>query len=1418
LSSNDTYPQHVITAVIVAHDGAAWLPRVIQSLLDQTRPVQRVVAVDTGSRDRSGSVLAGLLGQSVVFGMDRSTGYGAAVSRALQHRAANVNVPGSTGLPPAERMEWVWLLHDDSEPAPDALEQLLRGAAETRSAAVLGPKAKDWADRDVILEAGITIDTAGRRITGIEPREVDQGQHDGDRDCLAVGSAGMLIRRDVWDSVGGFDSAMPLFREDVDFCWRVHQAGYRVRLITDAVVYHVEASARRRRPISVARRPHQLDRRNAMLTLLGNLPALPMFVAAVDNLAVSLLRTVFFLVAKRLAAALDELAAVGSVFGHPLRLATLRRRRMRGRKAAYGRLRRDLPPGHSLRRIAEFGAAALSRSAQDGTTGTHHATDDPDEADFLLTDTGLVQRILTHPGVLLFIGLTVLSLVAERSLLGTGPLGGGALIPAWGGAAGLWHEYLQGFHPVGVGSGSSTPPYLAVIAALATVLGGKPWLAVDVILLGCVPLAGVTAFLAVRRVTRSTPVRVWAAASYAMAPVAMGAIAAGRIGTAVVFVLMPVIARLAGRMLTLPPRRARRAAWAAGLVVALATAFVPLVWVVVLAGALALVAARPRMWRNLGIVAVTAPVLLLPWTVQVAAHPSALLLEAGLQQPGLAMRDLPARSLVLLSPGGPGLPPIWVTAGIVFAALAALLLSRRRALMLAGWGVALSGLLVAVAVSRAVVTPGTGEPAVSAWPGVGLLIAALGLLLAGATAGDAIPRLAAVAGGQGADARPSPGGAKKGRKTGRGESRPLRRAGVVVLVGVACSAPALAAAFWVISGVRGPVGPVSGPIVPAVVTASTDNGLQQRTLVLRSAGGQVSFALLRGASPSLGDPDLTQAPAAQRALSTAVAALVAPNGGEALNQGQLLAQFDIGYVLLPAPVDQNLARVLNSVPGLRPGSSTSAFALWRVTELSARVRVAEPGGTVVAVSSGQLGVSGVQAPAAGGTVEMAEPAGGWDATLNGKPLTAVASPAGSWAQAFRLPPGGGVLAISHDQTGRDLILILEFLAIAAVAVLALPGSRTAADESVPAAAAPRAGDGADDAVPALAGARLAGAAAAAGDAALQGGRAERPARGRAAARGGRAGRGRRRGSETAPAPRRGRRAAAEPRGAEPAGQRSAGQAGGAEPAGRRSAGEGRGAQRAGRRSAGEGRGAERPGRRSAGAARGAERAGRRSAAADNSPLRGPAGPGATWPADGAPDPRAPWPTDEPADPGAGWPADEAAGSGWPEDEQATSGWPAIQAADPGAGWSAGAPAGPGAGWPEDQYAGWSADEPAGPDAGWQSAGPGEWSSGGPAEPAEPAGWPADEQGGRNQPAGGRPPVAAPRSPSGTWPPPEQAERWSHEPGWPAPDPSGWSDERGDVLDPMPPARGSRHRRPDPDDDEGAGGWPAGERDWGGDAW
>jgi GT2 family glycosyltransferase len=1021
---DSTHSQDIVTAVIVAHDGAGWLPRVMDAVTTQTRPVQRVVAVDTGSTDRSGAMLAQAFGRAAVFGMDRTTGYGVAVAKALRHRSANTHVP-APGAPRADQAEWIWLLHDDSEPAPDALQRLLAAARESPGAAVFGPKIMDFSDRDVVLEAGITIDRAGRRITGIEPREVDQGQHDGDRDVLAVSSAGMLVRRDVWDQVGGFDAGLRLFREDIDFCWRVQAAGYRVRVVTDAVLYHVEATARNRRDAPAAQHRRRQDRRNALLVLAGNLPARPMFSALAGNLVLSALRTIFFLLAKRPAAAADELAAYGSVAGHPMRLLAARRVRARGRQQAFARLGAQLPPGRSFRMLAEYATSTLSKTLPAEAVGSHHATDDPSDDDSLLVDTGLAQRLLTSPGVLLFLTLTVVALVAERSLLGSTPLGGGALVPAWGGVSGLWQEYLQGFHPVSIGTTASAPPYVAVLALLATILGGKPWLAVDVILLGCVPLAGATAFLATRRVTSYVPARVVGALAYALLPVAMGAVAAGRLGTAVLLVLLPPVAVLVGRVFTAPRRRARRAAWAAALLTAVVAAFVPLFWLItaVVLG-IGLIAPRRRGRALDALIVLVAPLLLLlPWALDIAAHPGRIFLEAGLARPGLAASGLTARSLLLLSPGGPGLPPFWVTGGLAVAATVAVIASGRRGLVLAGWAVGATGLIFAAAISRIAISQAGPAAPVRAWPGPALAVAGAGLLLAVVAAGDRVPGLL---------------------RAGRWRSP----AGLAVLGlgAVACSAPALAAAYWVSSGVTGPVRPAAGTLLPEFVSVSSDTGQRPRTLVLQTAPhGAVTYLVLRDSDPLIGSQELALPGAAGQALRKCVATLTAASGSAVADQGRALAGFGIGYVLLPAPVNAGLARLLDNVPGLRPVSVTPAFQLWRVVDTAARVTVTQASGTVVPVSSGPVAVTGARVPPAGGTLTLAEPAGGWTATLNGQPLTPLAAPVNGWAQGFRLPPGGGSLSVRHSDAGHVALLAVQGLAVLVVAGLGLPGARQAAE-------------------------------------------------------------------------------------------------------------------------------------------------------------------------------------------------------------------------------------------------------------------------------------------------------------------------------------------------------------------------------------
>ena len=1036
LSTIPQQTRHTVTAIIVAHDGARLLPGLVQALGEQTYPVERVVGVDTASRDRSGAALAELIGQDAVFGMDRNTGYGEAVAVALRHSAARRIARTDPNL---KRVEWIWLLHDDCEPAPETLERLLRAASRDRSVVVLGPKVLDGQDHRILREAGVAIDRAGRRVTGIEPGEIDQGQHDQNRAVLAVGSAGMLIRRDAWERLGGFDTRLTLFRDDVDFCWRAQGAGYRVQVVTDAVLYHRELSARRRRNTEGGQSRHlrMLDRRNALYVLAVNLPLLTMLRVMTGCVAGSLVRAGYFLVTKQLDLAAAQLYGVTGLAGHPLWLRRARRRRAAWRREGYSAVRTFIPRGRTPSRLAEGIAGLLSSGPPQASGGMHQATsEEPEDAQFVDAQS-VARRIIANPGVQLFVALTVVALVAERRLLGTSPLGGGALVPAWGPASRLWAEYLAGFHGAGVGSTASAPPYLAVVAALATVLGGQSWLAVDVLLLGCVPLAGMTAYQATRRLVAATAARLWLAAAYALLPVATGAVAAGRLGTAFAFAVLPLIGMNAARMVTAPPRQARRAAWATGLLIALAAAFAPLLWALGLICAVFVPAVRRGLWAvnpvNAAIVAVTPFLVLFPWSLHLFASPSAFLTEAGIQSAGLTSAKLAPSALLLLSPGGPGLPPLWVTAGLGLAVVAALLPHRRSEVTVAGWCVTVVGLLTAIAVSRISVTPvGGGQPA-KGWPGVAMAVAALGLLIAAAPASQCLAETASRRSGAVTD------GARK------------LLAGV--LLAAAASAPLLVAGYWLTSGVRGPVGSVGSPLLPAFVSASSSAGGQYRTLVLRPDGDSLDYTVIRQSDPILGEPELTVAAPAEAALNRQVAALGAPAGADAGDPGLVLGEFGIKWVMLPGPVNPVLAQQLDAAVGLVPLSKAPAYDLWQVAGPVARVRVIAKDGTVTPLSAQPVGMTVVSAPASGGTLVLAEPEGGWTATLNGTALKPLSAPVDGWAQGFTLPPGGGRLTITRNDLARDVSLIAELVVLLAVCVLALPGKRADPAEEAEALAA-----------------------------------------------------------------------------------------------------------------------------------------------------------------------------------------------------------------------------------------------------------------------------------------------------------------------------------------------------------------------------
>lgn len=1047
------FPRHVVTAVLVSHDGARWLPEALAGLLGQERPVQNAVAADTGSADDSAQLLTDALGADHVLHLARRTGFGQAVEEAT--RTAGLLTPDDLpylkrpsgwdpvtrswrddaydlpDLPHGEPEQWLWLLHDDSAPEPDALAHLLRVVENERElgheVAVVGPKLRGWYDRRQLLEVGVTIANSGRRWTGLDRREQDQGQHDHVHPVLSVSTAGMLVRRDVFEELGGFDRRLPLMRDDVDLCWRAQAAGHRVLVAPEAVVRHAEASSRERRTVDCVGRtsasPHKVDKAGAAYTLLVNARTAQLPWILVRLVLGTLLRTVAYLVGKVPGQAVDEIRGLLGTLLRPERIIAGRRRRGRP-QVDKGELRALFPPpGATVRATVEQVAGNLvGRSDAELTTGAgrHGGAVESgpggDDGDFLeIEQFARLKRIARNPGPMVFLVLLFVSLLACRALLGGGALAGGALLPAPSDASELWSRYLDGWHPVGAGDTQAAPPYLALVAMLATVLLGSTGLAVTVLLVASVPLAGFAAYFASRPLVESRLLRAWASVAYAFLPAATGALAGGRIGTAVLAILLPLLARAgvaaSGLAHSSGARGSWRATWAYALLLTFTTAFTPIVWPIALLLGLALLAVRRRELPAYGtrfLAQLGTPLLVLaPWSLTLL--PFGFFKEAGLEYGASAATAL---DLLGASPGGPGTVSGLMLFGVVLAALAALLRTERQAGIRTAWIVALVALVLAVLSNS------------STWAGPATLVYGLALLSAAAVGAD------------GARARVA--------EQSFGWRQP-----VAALIAFACAAgPLLIAAGWIIGGADGPVERRDPVQVPAFVAEESGTRDQARTLVLDSrSAAQVGYTLVRGSGARLGDAELASAGGENKKLDKVVANLVAGSGAD---QADELGGFAVRYVLVRKGAPREVSRVLDATPGLTRLSQQDGSALWRVNRQVSRAAIVPASGEPQSIAAGAVEVHTTVPTGADGRVlrlaDSADP--GWTATLDGKPLTRTT--VDGWAQGFELPSGGGRLDVTFDAPLTHTAWLWAQGALALVlVVLALPGRRRDVDDDLP---------------------------------------------------------------------------------------------------------------------------------------------------------------------------------------------------------------------------------------------------------------------------------------------------------------------------------------------------------------------------------
>ena len=1010
-----------VTAVLVTHDGATWLPEVIAAIGSQSRPVDRIVAVDTGSLDSSLKLLksSGI----TTIPEDREMGYGDAIEHALA-------LTPSTG-----ENEWIWLIHDDCAPQRDALQLMLEAVEERPQVAIVGPKLRGWYDRDQLLEVGISIAGNGSRWTSLEIDEKDQGQHDSINEVMSVSTAAMLTRRDVFEELGGLDINLALFRDDVDFGWRAHVAGYTAICVANALAFHAEASANERRTVDVSEaflhRPLLLDRRNAAYVLLVNSSWWLLPWVALQLFATSVGRAVINLLAKLPGYAGDEIGAVALLLVNPAELIRARRDRKKKRLLSPRIVSHFIPSSWSQLQLAlERAGSAIFRAVvpeqpitevvEPSYSDIGSVVENFDDADLTpISSQSFWRSLFKKPQFVIAFLIAVISIVASRGRFGA--LSGGALALSPASGLDALRSYSESWHLVGLGSAAPMSPWLALLGLSSILTLGNLPLLVTLIFL----FAPAICYLTIYRVLLRTGVErnygLVGAAIYVASPLLWASINEGRIGTLLVLQLAPTLLSLSPFAESVKAFTWRRT-FAISLLAAVIGSFSPLLhglWLILQSAIFlhALWLQREEL-QSLGLVQffsaslcdglkrrfaliLTPWLLTFPWSASLLIHPTQFFLE-----PGIPLPSGSRFGALLFNPGGVSAPPLWILSPFIFFILIGLLVTRLRNVALVS-SLVLGG---AILISQ-LVLPGHGSK-MQIWSGP-LIAIAMAALLAPTLrfAQENLPTL-------------------PDRRLG------LRHAGwgaiaAVILLNF------IALPLWAMTGgANSLVTSASHSRIPAFVSALEQTPSRPKTLVLYSTKEKTTYFVTRGADLSLGDADVSIA--IPDAIGIAMDQLV---GGSGLTSARTLGLYGIQYLYLENPAPTGLIREIDGIGGFSRMSATSDGIVWKVVGSNPRILFTDSAGGRIAIDSRDVSAVG-EVPSAG-TIQLAEKYDqSWRLLLDGRPIPLQQSSSGL---PFFTIPQGGQITLSYDGTLHRALLSVEMICLIVAVVMALPAGRRRRD-------------------------------------------------------------------------------------------------------------------------------------------------------------------------------------------------------------------------------------------------------------------------------------------------------------------------------------------------------------------------------------
>jgi len=218
-----------IAVVILNWNGRKYLEQFLPSVAASTYPNLDLVVADNGSSDDSIAYLQQHWPSIRVISLGRNHGFAKGYNEALKQVQADYYV----------------LLNSDVEVVPGWLEPMVRLLDSNPEIAACQPKILSYHHKTMFEYAGAAggwLDHYGYPFAKgrvFDVCEEDRGQYDQEEPVFWASGAALFIRSRVFRDMQGFDEYFFAHQEEIDLCWRIQLAGYRIYSCPASVVYHV---------------------------------------------------------------------------------------------------------------------------------------------------------------------------------------------------------------------------------------------------------------------------------------------------------------------------------------------------------------------------------------------------------------------------------------------------------------------------------------------------------------------------------------------------------------------------------------------------------------------------------------------------------------------------------------------------------------------------------------------------------------------------------------------------------------------------------------------------------------------------------------------------------------------------------------------------------------------------------------------------------------------------------------------------------------------------------------------------------------------------------------------------------------------------------------------------------------------------